>query len=389
MKLRPYQQKVIDENPSRALVVFGTGKGKTLTAIRWVEHDNKPNVAVICPKAIKQKWLDDVEGMSIDVFTKEECKKVDLKKYDTLIIDEIQYFNSPLFTKARSKMTETIYKWLQAKPQGKLLGLTATAISSNPWNAHTLLTFTGHYIPWKEYREEYFSLESPPYMKGRYMYMPKTDWRKKARLLVEKYAYTSHEYDADPSEIPEQHHIEVKTKLTASEKADWAYVPKDPQYEHDVQVWHAQRKIEQSKDKIKHIKQISSQFSKVVIYAYYKEQVAEIAQALEKERQTYVMTGETKDQGAVIKQAQEDSECYFVIQADISEGYQLKDFPCMIFASQSFKKNSEVQAIGRIQRMDNIKENWYYYLVADIEKGKDKSVRAQLKKGGDFVIKRR
>ena len=385
MKLYDHQKNFIKENPSKALVCFGAGTGKTITAIKWLTE--RKNIIIICPKTIKQKWIDELleNGILADVYTKEEFKKIDLTTYDTMVFDEVQFANSPLFTKQRSQISTKVYEWMRSKKDYDFLGLTATPISSNPWNCHTLLTFAGHYIDWKKFRGKFFTLESPRFMKGRMAWMPKEKWREEARILLEKYAHTATMEDI-VEYIPEQHHKVVNITIPKETLEEIKWQSKNPELESDPAIWHARRKLEQVPAKITKIKELSMGHSKVVIFVYYKEQIKVIEKQLSKERKTYVMTGDTKDQGAVIKEAQKDTECYFIVQTDVSAGYEIPEFTCLIFASQSFKKISETQAIARVQRINNLKSNWYYYLVAG---PKDKAVRERLDAGEDFIIKNR
>ena len=390
MELYKHQKEFLEANPDRAILTFGAGTGKTLTALLWMK--DKDNTLVICPKSLKARWIKDVgkHNIKADVLTKEEFKKVDILKYDTIVIDEVHFFNSPIFVKGTSAMTEKMYYWVRNKPQGKFLGMTATPISSQPWNIHTLLTLSGKYIDWKKFRSHFYSLQSPRYLKGRFAWLVKEgtedepfNWRTQARKLVERYTWTATMQDI-VGYIPEQHYEVISIPLSKKEKDLIKEQETNPELESDIAIWYAQHRLEQTKAKIKKIKELSADHSKVVIYAKYKEQIKELEKSLSSERQVYVMTGETKDQGAVIEQAQNDSECYFIIQADIAEGYELPDFTCVIYASQSWRKISDVQSQARVQRINNLKSNWYYWLIAG---EKDRLVYETIKKGDDFIIK--
>lgn len=391
MKLYPHQELFINTDPDNALVCFGAGTGKTLTAVLWLKSKQGKKL-VIVPKRIKEKWKDDLKENNVeaDVLTKEEFKKVDIRIYDVIVFDEFHFANSPLFEpNSRSQVTEKIYDWVRYKgKKSRLLGLTATPISSKPANIHTLLTLIGVYIDWKKFREEFYMLTSPPYMKGRYIWQPRRDWRERARELVEKYAWTA-TMDDIVEEVPEQHEEVIKISLSKNTKDAIEAVKNDPEYESDIAIWYAQHKLEQ-KDKIKTIKEISADRSKVIVVAKYLEQIKDLEKALSKERKVYTLTGQTKDPEQVIKEANADSECYMIIQADVSEGYELPTFNTMIFASQSWRKISDVQMKARIQRINNLKSNWYYWLVSNSFKGyksKDQQVYDRILKGEDFIIK--
>jgi len=384
MELYPHQKRFLDDNPDKALVCFGAGTGKTLTAIKWLIERKHLKTIVVCPKTIKARWVEDVKfSANTDVLTKEEFKKIDLNKYQVMVFDECHAANSPLFTKQRSQISSKVYEWIKSSNTKHFLGLTATPISSQPWNIHTLLTFSGKYIDHKKFRNHFYKLEKRAFMKGRYAWFPKSDWRPMARQLVEKHCYNATMADV-VDHTPEQHEEIVYLKPTKSEQEMIDFQPENPDHDSDVGVWYAQHRLEQVKAKIAKIKELSAGHSKVVIFAKYREQIEAIEKALKGDRQVYVMNGSTKDQGAVIKQAQEDSECFFVVQADISEGYELPDFTCVIYASQSWRKIADVQSRARVQRINNLKSNWYYWLLAG---DKDKTVFKAIEKGEDFLIK--
>lgn len=394
MKLYPHQDKFLSANPDKALLCFGAGTGKTLTAIEWIKKRQDRSTIVICPKSLKQRWIDDTMSVSnVVVHTKEEFKKLDLSVFDNMVFDEVHNANSPLFTKQRSQVSTSVYNWIRQSPDKCFLGLTATPISSQPWNIHTLLTFSGRYIPhdkkasklhgtMNNFQDRFYRLEKRGFMKGRYAYFPIPEWRSLAKELVLKYCYTATMSDII-GHIPEQHKNVVKIPLSKIEKELIDWQKDNPDHDSDVAIWYAQHRLEQGKAKIEKIKEISSRHSKVVIFAKYREQIEALEKALKNERQVYVMTGSTKDQGAVIKQAQNDSECFFIIQADISEGYELPDFGCVIYASQSWRKISDVQSQARVQRINNLKTNWYYWLIAG---DKDRVVFNAIEKGEDFII---
>ena len=384
MELYEHQKKFLKDNPDKAIVSYGAGTGKTLVALEWLKLRPGIPSLVVCPKAIKSRWIIDTSFSSdIDVLTKEEFKKVDLNKYRAMVFDECHAANSPLFNKQRSQITTAVYNWIKGDKGRNFLGLTATPISSQPWNIHTLLTFSGKYIDKDQFLKHFYKLEKRGFMKGRMAYFPVKTWRPMARKLVEKYCYTATMADV-VGHIPEQYEEVIHIKPTKGEQEAIDFQPENPDHDSDVAVWYSQHRLEQVKGKIDKIKEIASDHSKVVIFAKYKEQISVIRAALKSERQVYVMTGDTKDQGAVIKEAQDDSECYFIVQADISEGYELPDFTCVIYASQSWRKISDIQSRARVQRINNLKSNWYYWLIAG---DKDRAVFKAIEKGEDFIVK--
>ncbi|MCP5375205.1 MAG: DEAD/DEAH box helicase family protein [Rickettsiaceae bacterium] len=105
MKLWSHQQKIIDLNPKKHLLAHEVGTGKTITAITLARNNNQ-KALVICPKSIKQQWLEQVpEGWQVlhkEGF-KKMCNSGGITHYNCLIIDEIHFFAS-----YKSQLTKVI-----------------------------------------------------------------------------------------------------------------------------------------------------------------------------------------------------------------------------------------------------------------------------------------
>lgn len=127
--------------------------------------------------------------------------------------------------------------------------------------------------------------------------------------------------------------------------------------------WHDKAREEGMSEKLKFIREYARDKRKVVIVARYLSQIAELARELSKDRETFVLTGDTKDQEQVIQDARESFECFFLIQSDLAAGFEIPEFSHMIFVSLSFSVRSLTQMKGRILRINALKSNWYTYLV--------------------------
>jgi ribosomal protein L30E len=189
--------------------------------------------------------------------------------------------------------------------------------------------------------------------------------------------------DVIQGEDPQQHHIEVKVKLSKETKDKIEEIQNDPELETDMKIFVETHKVETGKEKVKHIKEIAMGHRKVVIVAKYKDTIEFLRKELEKERPTYVITGEVKDTNAVLNQARSEFETYIIIQSQISAGFELSEFTAMIFAQEGYKYSDFVQMKGRIRRINNLHEVWYYYLIGG---EKDRLVRKTLAKGEDLDL---
>lgn len=382
-KLRQYQQDFIDDNKDRDFLAFDTGTGKTLCALMWMYK--RPNIhhLIVVPKNIKGKWTKDVKeygGVTCTIVTKEEFKKLSkeaLSIYGGVIIDEADYFGSPLFLKGRSQLAEHMYNFIKDNNPNILL-LTATPFRSAPHTIHTLLTYIGEAPPWKDWQRMCYELKHLPYLPAP-AWMPKKNWRKLAltyalpRIRVAKLS--------DIAEVPTQYEDEVS--IPTPKPDPMSIVADNP-----VSEWHEYARAENGKEKLDWIKEYIRGRSKVVVVCRYKSQIEMYAKELSKITEVFVLTGETKKPDEEIEEAKKAFECVFFIQASIGAGFQLAEkgyynFSHMIFASLPFAHRDYKQLKGRILRGDCLQENRYKHLIGG---PKDRSVYQRIMLGEDFNI---
>jgi superfamily II DNA or RNA helicase len=136
--------------------------------------------------------------------------------------------------------------------------------------------------------------------------------------------------------------------------------------------------------KIDYILERAQEFPKLLIFANYTAQIDEIARALRAEDyEVSTLTGRTKDR-SFIKRIDESPDPHIIIaQCSISSGYELPSFPCVIFASLSFRVVDHIQAKGRVLRMNALKKNLYIYLI--IKDGCDGDCYRSIMDGNDFI----
>ena len=121
----------------------------------------------------------------------------------------------------------------------------------------------------------------------------------------------------------------------------------------------------------------------MVVFAKYRAQIEQIRSECDGAGyKTLVLTGDTKDRGTLLAEANKAPECIFIAQAQISAGWELPEYPVMIFASRTYSFVDYDQALGRIQRANNIKKNLYINLV--VRNGIDEAVDEALENKQDF-----
>ena len=330
MNLLAHQIKYAQGYKNKGFLVHEGGTGKTICACVWLRDGRDKDALVVCPKKVARKWQNELLawGTKATVVSKEEFKKLPLRKWSARVIDEADEFASPLFVASkRSQLSAKLYEQVKAYPDTPTLLLTATPIRSHPWNLHTLLCFLGVYIDWRVWRHTFFELKRMPYL-PRPAYLPRESWRELIRPFLEKYADIV--LMRDIVELPPitENKIYVKTP-------DF-YPPID------VKPFFDEHRHEQQ-NKIANILEIGKEYRKILVVAYYREQIEQLEKELKKDRQTFSIHGGISDQEAVIKKAQESDECFFVCQASIGAGFDADSFSCVVFASTSYAVRDFVQ----------------------------------------------
>ena len=87
----------------------------------------------------------------------------------------------------------------------------------------------------------------------------------------------------------------------------------------------------------------------------------------------------------MISKAESLEECIVIAQTSISAGYELPSFPCVIYASKSYRYVDYEQSLGRVLRANALKKNLYIHLV--VEDGVDEACHDTIMSGQDFQEK--
>lgn len=376
MQLFKHQEKYASGYKDKELVVHEGGTGKTICACVWLKDNRDSNALVVCPKRVVKKWEAELIkwGAKARVVSKENFKKEKPTKWTGLVIDEADEFASPLFTKQRSGFSTALYNQVRAFGDVPILLLTATPIRSNPWNLHTLLCFKGHYIDYKKWRDHFFSLERRPYL-PRPAWLPKPNWRTEVRKVLEKYSDIVLLKDCVG-------YLPPKVEEVVLNKPKGQFVL-DPAWTEPAKIFVEKHKWEQN-NKIKDILEISKEYRKVIVVAYYVPEVERIGKELSKHRETFVVHGQTKNQEEILQHANSDDvdECFLVVQGSLGVGWDGDSFPQVIYTSMSYKVRDYVQMGYRIRRIHNLHPVKFTFLIG----GKaDKAVYDTIQLGKDFV----
>ena len=406
MKLYDHQKKIIEEDPKKTGLFLGTGSGKTRTAL----HLAKGNTLVICPKTQKEdrNWEKESAKVgipqlaSLTVVSKEEFRRdwQKLPRFDTVIVDEAHTClgvtpntrqRKKIIIPKASQLFEALDSYLAYNKPERLYLVTATVMRSpmTVWAAGTIL---GRKWDFYQFRQTFYTRLPMP---GREVWTPRQDSITKDRLArgVRSLGYIGRLEDF--FDVPDQTHRVEYIELTAKQKQrikDMRIEYPEPivrlgkvhQIENGVLAGDQFNAAEEfDNGKLYKILDYSWEFPKMVVFAKYTAQIVAMKEALEKAgKKVFVLDGSTKDRGAVLADANKCDNYVFIAQAQVSAGWELPDCPVMVFASKTYSFVDYDQAVGRIQRANNIKKNLYIHLVA--RGGVDEAVHDAVEGKKDF-----
>lgn len=417
-KLYEHQKKIIKENKLKCGLFLGTGASKTRTALELAEG----MTLVICPKQQREDktWQRENKkwgtGKKLTVISKEDLRRdwESLPPFKTVIIDECHnnFGVMPAYVQRHnvqipktSQIFEATQKYLQKYPPKRLYLLSATPVPK-PMAMWAIGRLLGQDWDFGRFRETYYT--EIRIGGTRRIWLPKKNDAIRERLaqLVKKFGYTGGLNDF--FDVPEQTHKEVEIELSSEQKkavAEMSFMEADPlvrrarlrTIENGVlygkKVEELGGKTDQMSNetkifkshKIDYILERALEFPKLLIFANYTAQILEIEKALKAEGYTVsTLTGSTKNRGLLIQEAEQSKNHIVIAQSSISSGYELPSFPCVIYASKSWRYVDYEQSLGRVLRANHLKKNLYIHLVV---KGVDLDCHKAIMSGVDFQEK--
>lgn len=421
MNLYAHQKNIIEADPEKTGLFLGTGSGKTRVALSLA----RGSTLVIAPKTQvdDQNWQreccnmlfgtyhpslvgDLPEDFNVITFDKFKAQHETLDAFDTVIVDEAHgmlgvtaatCWRKRVQIPKASQRFEALQEYLERTKPQRIYLCTATIIKSpmTVWAAYRILRpYHASTEPMHGFLSFRYIFYTQLPMPGRQVFAPKSDSATKHKLarLVKEIGYTGRLEDY--FDVPEQTFRTEHMDLTDEQKKriktleleypdPFIRVGKRHQVENGCLAGDEFKKPESFKNaKVERIVELASEFPRMVVFAKYTEQIMQIQKALtEAGFATWTLTGATKDRQAVIRQANE-LDGVLIAQAQISAGWEVPLTPVMVFASRTYSFVDYDQALGRIQRANNIKKNLYISLV--VRKGVDEAVDRALANKQDF-----
>ena len=385
MNLYAHQKKIIKDDPKKCLIAWGTGSGKTATALMLA----KGTTLVIAPKTTRddKTWQNNLKKINKDitltVISKEDMRKnyMSLAAFDTLIIDEahtvsgltpnVTYRNKKPYPKT-SQLFEACHSYIKMNKPKRLYLLTATPIRS-PMSVLALAWLLGKEIDFYKFRD-FFYQKLP--MPGRDVFSAKKSNLVKQKLgeIVSKLGYVGKL--SDFADVPEQTHKIIPIYLTIEQQKALRIVETD--YPDLLVAIGKKHQIEQgvlsgdkyneakvyAENKTEAIIDLYEEFGKILVFAKYTAHIELIRAKLPDNIKIFILTGATKDRENVIKEANNADSCIVIAQSTISAGYELPSFRCTVYSSMSYSYVDLAQSWGRTLRINNLQKNLYVYLLA-------------------------
>ena len=404
MILYEHQKKIIKEDKKKTGLFLGTGSSKTRIALELAQG----NILVIVPKTQfeDKNWQKENQKWNINKFITVVSKETFRRdahtypRFDTVIIDEahvclgatptIRYVKKQPVPKT-SQIFDALYTFVNRTMPDRLYLVTATPIRSpfTVWAAGKLLGYDYDFYNWRY--TFYTKLPIP----GRDVWIPKKDEDTKNRLakVVRGLGYVGQL--SDYFDVPTQSFRTIYVENTAEQKQvikdltldfpdPLVLVGKKHMAENGIVNGNEFEPIKYLKNaKIDKLLDLALEFPKMVVFARYTGQIEAISLAMKSEGYNVsTMTGDTKKRGEVITEAENSKECIFIVQAQISAGWEAPSFPVMVFASVDYQLVNRVQAIGRILRANSLKRNLYIDLI--VKGGVDEAVFKAISNKVDF-----
>lgn len=410
MKLYAHQKEIIDGDPKKCGLFLGTGSGKTRTALMLA----RGKTLVICPKTQweDRNWVREAENFweperkfnPLSTVSKEKFRRdweeLAKTKWDTIIVDEAHTClgatpNTRYIKKVATPKNSQIFDALQAfiaRTNPDRIYLCTATIVKNPMTVWAAGTILGKKWSWDEWRSIFYTKLPMP---GREVWAPRRDAATKDRLAhhVRSIGYIGRLEDF--FDVPDQTFRTVHVELTEEQKKrikeirfeypdPIVQIGKKHQIENGILSGNEFSESETfSNQKIEKLLELAEEFPRMVVFAKYTAQIEAIRSAMETlGRKVYILSGSTKNRGELILEALKNPEYVFICQSQISAGWELPECPVVVFASKTYSFVDYSQALGRVQRANNIKKNLYISLV--VSGGVDDAIEKCIENKCDF-----
>lgn len=388
-QLFAHQLDLIHKNPKKHLIAFGTGTGKTATAIRLAEHNAK-TCLVICPKSVAVNWeretkIWSVEACRYTIVTKETFRRdwQKLPKCDAVIVDEAHFvanYKSQLYKSLAGylKHYEIRYIWL----------LTASPYLSSAWNIYSLANLLGHNWNWMKFKMAFFY---DIRMGRRTVPKQKVGIENKLAALVNQIGTTKKLEEC--IDMPEETESYEYFSLTDAQRKVIESLPDITpivRYSKIFQIVNGTLKsdgytedIVVGGEKMDRVLEIIQENKKLAVICRHLLEIKTLARLINNKK-IFIISGSTENRQEVIDEVERTDDCVVIISAGVSEGYNMSSVKFMVFYSLSYSWKDFIQMKGRIKRINKPQSVVYLYLM--VQKTIDEAVFDNIRMKRDFDI---
>lgn len=402
MKIKPFehQQAIVVKNPTRTVLNWSTGTGKTL-ALLLLAQKNVRSVLIICPKGVKEKWVrtcEEYEWFDIHyrVMTKEEFRRdwEKLPKFKGVIVDEVHYFLGQRGIRKMSKMTKALEAYLSKHEIEYRWFASATTYLSTPWNIFRLAWLLGYRWNAREFQSRFMRIQT---FGNRSVWVPRSGIQDEMANLVAKIGDIvdiNEAFDV-PEQIFEKEYFELnRAQQKAIEKVKEEEDNPGVAYSKIHQIINGTLKGDEfnknetfkcaKHDRLIELAESNKKLAVICRYQLEVDQLEEMFKKKVKGKDVFCIRGGMKNLQGVIDQAEASDDAVIIISMGVSEGYELPSFGVIAFTSLSFSYKDYKQIHGRFLRANALKKNVYIYLI--MRKSMDLAVYRSMENKQDFDV---
>lgn len=401
-KLYTHQKELIQKNPPRHGIFFGTGTGKTITAIALADNNCK-SCTVIVPKSLVKKWERDIQEFSVlarcayQIYSKEQFKKFakDLLPTDGVIVDECHYFAGE-----KSQMSKALQWYMRTHDVKYRWLLTATPYLSTPMNIWTLARHLGHDWNYWSFKREFFdeirmgSRIVPKVKKGIEGKLAALVRSIGSAIDMEAAVALSYGTTTELPPVPPQSFETEFFDLYPDQEKAIAELDDDL----FITRWTKTHCIENGilysdgytleqvflSRKTERLIEIAKSVNKIAVFCRYTAQIDLLKRVFTGgSKEIFIVDGRSsgEERDAIVRSADAAEKAIVIIQSACSAGYELPSFNLIVFMSLDFSYVNYSQACGRFLRINLLTENKYIHLVS---RGVDKDVHDSIMRKEDF-----
>lgn len=375
MQLYPHQLKIINESPNKHLLAWGTGCGKTATAIKWADKKGG-SALVICPKSLVDNWHREIGKWSdgkakFIVLSKEQFKSKHEDILDTInstLVDEVHHFSG-----YKSQLYKSLINFIKRHKIQNILLLTATPYRSTPFNIFCLANILGHNLNWFKFNNLFYTMlkRGPrkwPILKDTVDGLPVKEYI--GNMVKSLGSVVAMREVVDVPEhvwMREDFEPNAEQKKACKELLDSTPIARLSKV---FQILNGTLKSDGYSEaqyfkceKFDRALELIEENDKIAVVCRHSLELQRFKDSI-KDRRVFVLNGETpKDErDKLVQEFNNSDKCVALIQARVCEGYGLHT-PVMMFYSMDWGLVEWTQMIGRPVRLDNLKSVVYINLV--------------------------